>query len=277
MHRTEVLCHRCGRICADATPRSSHTCCLSVRNVFVTRAGNRRESGGRRARRATRRNAEGRGLYRRRHPDRVCARPCVLRPRVAGRRAEALRRRHVVGCHDAGGSDGENGHAARARLARHRRCPVPRLRRPADSHRGDTEPEPRAGAGRTHVPRAPAVALERNGIPVRPRPATARPHGHQGLRRRSLAIQRQRRRPGAGVEPRIRAVVGQHVADTIRRPACAGSDAARRVARRGGETGRADRALLRRRAVREGRRHAAGRHDRHSRGRHASAQHAHSP
>ena len=124
------------------------------------------------------------------------------------------------------------------------------LRRPCRSSPKRPQPQSRRSAGRAHVSRAPAVAAGRRRVTLRPGPATARPDGHQGLRPRSLAVQRQRRRPGAGVEPRLRAAVGQHVADAIRRPA-RGRRPFRAAALldESGQARRPDRPLLRRRAA----------------------------
>ena len=54
---------------------------------------------------------------------------------------------------------------------------------------------------------------------LRPRPAPARPAGHQGLRPRPLAAQRHRGRALPRLEPRLRHPLGQHVLHALRRPA----------------------------------------------------------
>ena len=77
-----------------------------------------------------------------------------------------------------------------------------------------------AGAGHRHgrsdASRAPAVGAERRRAPLRPGPAPAGAARHQGHRPGAAPVQRRDLHPAAGVEPRLRDPVGQHVADALR-------------------------------------------------------------
>ncbi len=113
--------------------------------------------------------------------------------------------------------------------------------------------------GENDVPRPPGMGRERRRVALRPRPAPARPDGHQGVRPRPLAAQRDGDRALPRLQPGLRHPVGQHVLHALRRPARVGADPVRPAPRRDGEAGRADRLVPRRRGLREARRHARGR------------------
>ena len=130
--------------------------------------------------------------------------------------------------------------------------------------KGGRSSRPRRGAGREDVPRAAGVARERRRVALRPRPAPARPHGHQGLRPRPLAAQRAR--SSCPSSSRAAATASSGTTRRSRASAtCASAEPipAAQPLRRDGQAGRAHRLLLRRRALRAPGRDARRPRDRH--------------
>ena len=129
-------------------------------------------------------------------------------------------------------ADDVRGEAAARRLRAHDEAPRrPRrdARRPAlvprprgthpDRREGGRRPQPRAGRGDGRGDRARAGrvrALPGRGL-LRPRRAPERPDELRRPRRRHVPAQHGRHRAVPGLEPRLRAAVGQHVAHEVRR------------------------------------------------------------
>ena len=70
--------------------------------------------------------------------------------------------------------------------------------------------------GEADASRPPAVGAPRWRAPLRPGPAPARAARHQGHRPRSAPVQQRDLHSAAGVEPRLRDPVGQHLALALR-------------------------------------------------------------
>ena len=120
--------------------------------------------------------------------------------------------------------DDRDREAARERRPDHGRGRVRGPGRATDPRRArrGTVAHARHRHGREHPPRPPAMGAARRRASLRPRPAPAGTGRHQGNRPRAAPVQRRDLHPAAGVEPRLRDPLGQHVAVALRPDRAAG-------------------------------------------------------
>ena len=180
------------------------------------------------------RDAEDRGLRRRRDSSCLRAEGRLLHAREPGDRAQAVCRHPDAGGERRGSDDDHDLRAVGARGHDQRRSHLSRPdwpdrpRRAAgrwpDADRGD-------GARGVDLQRSSGVAAPGRRVALRARPAPAGPLRHQGIRSRSSPAKHRGVHPLPRLEPRLRDPLGQHLLHALRRPEPAGADPGRLLCR----------------------------------------------